>query len=992
MSAEKTKAVIQAVKQVQAERNRSEHVLTNINRTHERIKQDGKLTPYYKTKLRSLYSSALAEASNEVEALQRALDKIYEIRTIRAERCLASRLRRGALMMLLQNVAVTLPLYVGKKDEEPPPLCGAIPAESSYIAKPGEMVAALVKGEEGDDNWILAEVVGWNAALVKYEVDDIDEEQKERHVLSRRRVIPLPQMRADPVTCPEALHPTGSTVLAIYPQTTCFYKAIVKKSPSVATEDYEVLFEDPQYDDGYSPPLQVAQRYIISNNENNPYLLMKSYKCWFQFLEDKVKWKTIESSDGVHGSLVVFRHKTGLSMAESSSPAMGKKPDDMDVLPLSFIFVCMITFNNLCLKYVDVTFYYISRSLTTIFNVIFSFLILGEKTSKPVMGCCAVIIGGYYMGIDQEHGVGYLSLAGVSYGFLACIFVSLNAIFTKKILPAVDNSVWKLTFYNNVNGAIIFIPLMLLFQEQSVVFNFPNLSSFLFWFLMSITGVCGFAIAYVTILQIQVTSPLTHNISGTAKACAQTVIASVWYHELRPALWWLSNMIVLVSIMWLTTHWLLLSYLTQSEEQPSSWESLFQLTLAYRAVLLDLEVLDRLDRFRSDTGAHSETVLTFGVFEKFVQRGSWLYAACIQDVKCQASNVLSSAQLFTKLATQKQIMKMNAATIPLWENREDFAVRWTLISRADNKVYQIIGVLDGLVSPLIHMVILYETDAGFLRFGGLEWNPHWRDDLLASQIEELLPWLHDGSIHRFETRRMPLLGTSGGIVVPKDPLAVTRELWDSVYIPCNETRAQEFYHLHGPRDESREATLFRHKAWKILANAKTALDSIKVPFWISRYFRQCDIIPYSQDVDVGIFIANYKPEIRDVFLRNGFKLKHVFGLVNDSYELSFLYEGVKLDVFFFYESKDVMWNGGTQARTGLKFKYVFPRFSLCWTDFLELRLRVPCPTLPYVEANYGKDWFTPVVQWDWKSSPPNVQPNGVWPRHLWSLVIQVYPS
>ena len=77
------------------------------------------------------------------------------------------------------------------------------------------MVAALVKGEEGDDNWILAEVVGWNAALAKYEVDDIDEEQKERHVLSRRRVIPLPQMRADPVTCPEALHPTGSTGLLL---------------------------------------------------------------------------------------------------------------------------------------------------------------------------------------------------------------------------------------------------------------------------------------------------------------------------------------------------------------------------------------------------------------------------------------------------------------------------------------------------------------------------------------------------------------------------------------------------------------------------------------------------------------------------------------------------------------------------------------------------------------------------------------------------------
>ncbi|GBO24015.1 GDP-fucose transporter 1, partial [Araneus ventricosus] len=39
------------------------------------------------------------------------------------------------------------------------------------------------------------------------------------------------------------------------------------------------------------------------------------------------------------------------------------------VLPLSLIFVAMITFNNLCLKYVGVPFYYIGRSLTTVFNV-----------------------------------------------------------------------------------------------------------------------------------------------------------------------------------------------------------------------------------------------------------------------------------------------------------------------------------------------------------------------------------------------------------------------------------------------------------------------------------------------------------------------------------------------------------------------------------------------------------------------------------------------
>lgn len=42
--------------------------------------------------------------------------------------------------------------------------------------------------------------------------------------------------------------------------------------------------------------------------------------------------------------------------------------------------------------------------------------------------------------------------------------------------------------------------------------------------------------------------------------------------------------------------------------------------------------------------------------------------------------------------------------------------------------------------------------------------------------------------------------------------------------------------------------------------------------------------------------------------------------VEDSLELSFLSGDVKLDIFFFYREGDVMWNGGTQAKSGRKFK------------------------------------------------------------------------
>uniref|UniRef100_A0A672PGT1 SAGA complex associated factor 29 n=1 Tax=Sinocyclocheilus grahami TaxID=75366 RepID=A0A672PGT1_SINGR len=247
----------QLIKQTQEERSRSEHNLLNIQKTHERMQTENKTSPYYRTKLRGLYTTAKADAEAECGILRRALDKIAEIKSLLEERRIAARMagvysdtdpprktmRRGVLMTLLQQSAMTLPLWIGKPGESPPPLCGAIPASSDYVAKQGDKVAARVKAVDGDEQWILAEVVSYNHSTNKYEVDDIDEE-------------------ANPETDPEALFSKDQLVLALYPQTTCFYRALIHTPPHRPQDDYSVLFEDTSYADGYSPPLNVAQRYV----------------------------------------------------------------------------------------------------------------------------------------------------------------------------------------------------------------------------------------------------------------------------------------------------------------------------------------------------------------------------------------------------------------------------------------------------------------------------------------------------------------------------------------------------------------------------------------------------------------------------------------------------------------------------------------------------------------------------------------------------------
>ncbi|CAB3381642.1 Hypothetical predicted protein [Cloeon dipterum] len=215
------------------------------------------------------------------------------------------------------------------------------------------------------------------------------------------------------------------------------------------------------------------------------------------------------------------------------------------MLPLSILFTAMISFNNLCLMYVGVAFYYIGRSLTTVFNVILTYLVLGQKTSTNAVMCCLVIVMGFWLGVDQENVVGSLSVIGTIFGVLGSLALSMYSIHTKRVLPYVRQEIWLLSYYNNFYSCFLFLPLIAIDGEYHAIVNYPKLFTAYFWFLMTIGGVCGFAIGYVTALQIKVTSPLTHNISGTAKACAQTVLATYWFQETKPFLWWASNYVVL---------------------------------------------------------------------------------------------------------------------------------------------------------------------------------------------------------------------------------------------------------------------------------------------------------------------------------------------------------------------------------------------------------------------------------------------------------------
>jgi len=201
------------------------------------------------------------------------------------------------------------------------------------------------------------------------------------------------------------------------------------------------------------------------------------------------------------------------------------------MLSLTVMFVGMVSFNQLCLLYVEVSFYNVARSLTIVCNVIFSYFLLGETTSQRTLICLAIVILGFFVGAEGEVN---FSLTGTIFGVISSCFVSLNSIWTKKVGPIVRGNKWVLAFYNNLNASFLFLPLILISGELETLSQPRSqilLRSPWYWFSMTVAGFLGFAIGIVTVMQITITSPLTHNISGTAKACVQTVLALIVFQN-----------------------------------------------------------------------------------------------------------------------------------------------------------------------------------------------------------------------------------------------------------------------------------------------------------------------------------------------------------------------------------------------------------------------------------------------------------------------------
>lgn len=202
------------------------------------------------------------------------------------------------------------------------------------------------------------------------------------------------------------------------------------------------------------------------------------------------------------------------------------RPTARQVLPLSILYVLLLSLTNLCLRHVEVSFYQLVKSLAIVFNIVVQWLVLDIASSERVLMACGLVTLGFALGTIGEVRFSWLGLAA---GVASSLVQAFYNVHIKKALPAVQGSTWRLQNYNTALSVVILFPAVVFSGEMRGVLNSPDTWEPSNWWGLMGSGVVGYLINIAIFLQIKYTSPLTATVSATAKAAVQTFGAVLIY-------------------------------------------------------------------------------------------------------------------------------------------------------------------------------------------------------------------------------------------------------------------------------------------------------------------------------------------------------------------------------------------------------------------------------------------------------------------------------
>jgi hypothetical protein len=165
----------------------------------------------------------------------------------------------------------------------------------------------------------------------------------------------------------------------------------------------------------------------------------------------------------------------------------------------------------------------------------------------------------------------------------------------------------------------------------------------------------------------------------------------------------------------------------------------------------------------------------------------------------------------------------------------------------------------------------------------------------------------------------------------------------------------------------------------VLLQAKKALDNISIHYWLDfgtllGVYRDNALLPNDLDIDLGVFLKDYSPEIENTMRKHGFKLVKEYSIDDKRYglEQTYEFEGVTVDLFYYGFDENRMWshvfvnhqemtfNESISKKGGLlPIEQYFPKTGFTQVTFLNNNFNIPDPAHDYLEFHYGKDYRIP---------------------------------
>lgn len=183
--------------------------------------------------------------------------------------------------------------------------------------------------------------------------------------------------------------------------------------------------------------------------------------------------------------------------------------------------------------------------------------------------------------------------------------------------------------------------------------------------------------------------------------------------------------------------------------------------------------------------------------------------------------------------------------------------------------------------------------------------------------------------------------------------------------------------------------MIRENAKNLLQDVHSVLSSLgKKHFIIDGTLlgaiRSGDFIDHDEDIDFGVFFEEWTPtevfRLTHELIKKDIMIKYQFGDFDNHFELSYIRNGIKADIFFYRRDGEhrifhAFKNGGREMPEDvITYEYKAELIeNLKPVFFVDGEYPAPADPVAVLEAKYGADWRTPNKRWDWAYGPKNIR-------------------